>query len=306
MALVWEDAHTVALGPESGSSPVPEKSTERPPESSSSNVAFPNPLGVFRTDVKNQWVDAIFGPSCFQRSNEAPSEQNGGIREGVGLAGIKSYVAYEASIPAGAGQSGTATAPPSIPESPTQTNRLGITLCRLPLGLYVRAVDVTGEAYSAGIVPGSVLIEINGLVVLGEPSHKILERFWQYEYEGTAIGSGPPGGGSDDNSVTTNESVNRGGSAQRCTFGGVQCPIALRFIRDGRIYSALLLSKAPFGISWAPCGNFALVQKAYSFAEAAGVRRGCLVVAVNDRSLRGMDHIDTAEELKRLFACGVS
>ena len=68
----------------------------------------------------------------------------------------------------------------------------------------------------------------------------------------------------------------------------------------------MLFTKGPFGISWAPCGNFALVQRSYSFAQAAGVRRGCIVAAVNGKSFRDLDHEGIALALKDAFAAGVS
>ena len=401
MQLVWEgNGTTLTLGPEEP--PVATGRGGRPTAgpvdldatinttTSGDARAFPNPVGAFRSDVRNAWIDALFGPTDFPSihstaeaavaaaveddiredagSGSTTSKPKVPAVEGVGLAGIKSFVAYGAVIPAGAAASSAAAAasPDASPNaSPTksatsrggspsksvissitsgtlgasvrehanadaegtpQQPRLGITLSRIPLGVYVRSVAATSEAYFAGILPGSILVDINGLGVLGEPTHKLLERLWQYENVASTLGGGGGGDGgiaatmkgdeegngnnngdaSSPNPKSTNPSQNSSSTSQYCTYGGIQGPVALRFIRNGRLYTAILLGKAPFGISWGPCGNFALVQRSYSFAERAGVRRGCLVAAVNGRSLRDMDHVDTAEELRRLFVGGVS
>jgi hypothetical protein len=62
---------------------------------------------------------------------------------------------------------------------------------------------------------------------------------------------------------------------------GLTGPVALKLIHDGIVYTVVLVTGAPFGISWAPAGNFALVQRTYAHAQKAGVKRGCIVAAVN-------------------------
>jgi len=423
MRLVWEEGGaTLALGPEEP--PLPQEAaadnrggpvdldttvdtigTDGEAGGAGAKAAFPNPVGAFRSDVRNAWVDAMFGPSMDfgavheaaevaiaeaamaadddirERPPQLEGEKGGKPQpprvpavEGAGLAGIKSFVAYGAVVPAGAaaaaeaaaaeaaaaaaaspaksaasqqpaaspsscvtvataaeifrggaedgGDGGTATA--QSPPKPPQPPRLGIVVSRLPLGAYVRSVAASSEAHFSGILPGSILVDVNGLGVLGEPTHTLLERLWQYEDVASVVG----GGGGADGGIgatrsgdegwggtsrqrsgkdpSTKKKDQQGGSASYCTYGGIGGPVALRFIRDGRLYTAVLLGGSPFGISWGPCGNFALVQRSYSYAEGAGVRRGCLVAAVNGRSLRDMDHVDVAEELRRLFAGGVS
>lgn len=49
------------------------------------------------------------------------------------------------------------------------------------------------------------------------------------------------------------------------------------------------------------CGNFALVQRSYSFAKEAGIKRGCIIASVNGRSFRNLDHAQAAEALRDLF-----
>ena len=382
-------ARALALGPEEqppAPSPPPfGAEEERTPHGSILRVVthetgFPNPVGAFRTDVRSAWIDALFGPTDFAAVHQSAAEtttaaaepvavlapslfagdeagSSGGkdrpkvpVVEGVGRAGVPSFVAYGAVIPAGARASsappptGAATTPNASPAKSVASRggsgsksvassattgpttaassgegdppRLGITLSRIPLGVYVRSVAATSEAYFAGILPGSILVDINGLGVLGEPTHKLLERLWQYENVAGGGGAGgggmgarkegdTPGRSSDGPSSPPGSGSNSASSSsQYCTYGNIQGPVALRFYRDGRLSTAILLGRAPFGISWGPCGNFALVQRSYSFAEGAGVRRGSLVAAVNGRCFRGMDHVDAAEELRRLFVGG--
>eukprot|EP00592_Proboscia_alata_P001724 CAMPEP_0194375564 /NCGR_PEP_ID=MMETSP0174-20130528/24101_1 /TAXON_ID=216777 /ORGANISM="Proboscia alata, Strain PI-D3" /LENGTH=1458 /DNA_ID=CAMNT_0039155847 /DNA_START=85 /DNA_END=4458 /DNA_ORIENTATION=+ len=226
---------------------------------------------VFQKSVRNDWVDAVFGSNFFPHVTlDANVTANGtttatgkvGTQEklkyvaptrGKGLSEIESYVAYTASIPS---------------DKAKPEDKIGVTLTRLPLGVYARTVDTAGQAHASGVLPGSVLIAINDLNVLADPSPKLLERLWQYE------------GHFGDSTVGT---------------------VALKLLKDGRVYTAIFLAPPPFGISWAPCGNFALVQKSYSFAQAAGIRRGCIIAGVNDRSFRDMDHRETARELRLMY-----
>ena len=197
------------------------------------------------------------------------------------------------------------------------TQKVGVTLSRIPIGAYVRSIHINSEAYAAGIVPGSILVEINGMGVLGEPSHKLLERLWILEghfrnlldreedklhdltlEDDHDTSSSNNGNGNGNHSHSHRSSNNHGA----CLEG----PVAMTLIKDGHLYNVVLFSsgRAPFGISWAPCSNFALVQRSYSYAQKAGVRRGCIVAAVNHKSLREMDHLDTAMELKDQFSKG--
>ena len=217
---------------------------------------------IFSPNVRLEWINAMFGPDFFASPDYTPQ------RTGIGLSKIPSYVCYQVKIE-----------PP--PEETDGDAKLGVTISRIPLGVYVRGVDVDGEAYAAGIIPGSVLISINETGVLGDPTHKLLEKLWWYEGHCSAHSKN---GNSNENSGRRKPG-----------------PIAFKLIKDGVMYTAILLGKAPFGVSWAPCGNFALVQRTYSYAQKAGVRRGCLVAAVNGRNLRNMDHEQTASVLRDSF-----
>ena len=161
----------------------------------------------------------------------------------------------------------TATIPPS------QGERLGMLLSNIAIGVYVHHIEPGSEAQCAGIQEGSILVKYNEMGMLAEPTKQALERLWQYE-----------------------------GHFDRTTRD--QNPVYLTFYHEGQLYSVVLLSSAPFGISWAPCGNFPVVHRSYAFASAAGVRRGSLLAAVNGMSMRTMDHQKAAELLRDLFAKG--
>lgn len=209
-----------------------------------------------------------FFPSSIQDSKYKPPKQ------GIGLAGFRSYITNSSTIPA---------------QKIVDDEKLGVTICRIPLGVYARIVDVGSEAYAAGILPGSVLLDINGIGVLGEPSHKLLERLWLFEGHFSQ----------QDYYESQSDGPNIKPPQVRFRYQGA---VSLRFIKNGQVYTVVLFSSAPFGISWAPCGNFALIQRTYSHAAASGLKRGCLVAGINGKSFRSMDHSGTAAELKSLFS----
>lgn len=213
---------------------------------------------IDKQSIRNEWVDSLFGKDFFPREQDpCPIDYTPALK-GVGTANVPSYVAYSATI---------------YGRPPNEKEKIGVTISRLPLGVYVHAVDPGSEAYNAGVIPGSILVDVNGMGVLGEPSHKLIERLWQYE--GFSVKEGNKG-----------------------TIDGL---LVLRFIKNGKMYDAMFLNKPPFGISWAPCGNFALVQRSYSFAQAAGIKRGCIIASVNGKSFRNLDHVSAAETLRHYY-----
>lgn len=234
--------------------------------SSSSMTVAPD---IFRDDVRQEWIDATFGKDFYAADEFNPP------RQGVGEAGIASYVTFGATIPPKASDGG---------------DKVGVTLSRIAIGLYARKVEPGSEAYCAGVKEGSILVDVNGMGMLGEPSRQALERLWQYE-----------GVLDNDKSSATDSSQSNNSTANGKIRHG---PLAMRFYKSGQSYTIILFSRGPFGISWAPCGNFALVQKTYSFASKAGARRGCLVASVNGRSIRDMDHQVAAAEIRNLFIQG--
>jgi len=214
-------------------------------------------LNGFRDDIRQEWIDATFGKEFYRTKGYIPP------RQGVGESGIGSYVTFGATINEKACETG---------------DKVGVMLSRIAVGLYVKRVEPGSEAHCAGVKEGSVLVDINGMGMLGEPSKQALERIWQYE-------------GHFDRELNSNDNT-------------MKEPMALRLIKGGQLYSCVMFCRPPYGITWAPCGQFPLVQKAYSFAAEAGAKKGCLVVAVNDQNIRNLDHQEAASHLRSLFVEG--
>lgn len=229
--------------------------------------------------------------------------------------------------------------PPSTSKKSTTntTPKLGITISRIPIALYVQSINQNSEAYTVGISPGSILVNINGLGMLGERSDRALERVWLYTgLFGTSSGSG--GGSSEEGGNNGGAKKNQEGNVKRSKSGTnlngsstrtnlssnstnnneykpqdlqMKKPLLLKFYKSGRTYTTLLLSGKPLvGINWAPVGNFALVHKVSmnSIASDAGVRRGTLVVAVSsgDNSGDNGSRRVVTESLRTLDHSGVA
>jgi hypothetical protein len=244
--------------------------------------------GVFRNDVRQEWIDAMFGKDFYATATTSTTATASTSiddkyippRQGSGNAGIASYVTYGCTIPAqqqraeGEGE-----------EKKDQGQKVGVTLARMALGLYVHHVEVGSQAQFTGVLPGSILVDINGMGLLGEPSRQALERLWQYE----------------GHFVNSTNKATKQQQEQHQPLG----PIAMKFYHHGETYTKIFVSSPPFGISWAPCGNFALVQRTYALAAQAGARRGCLVAAVGATTIRhDLDHEVAAAALRDLFVSG--
>ena len=233
----------------------------------------------FRSDVRQEWINAVFGPD-FTHTAELSSTTKfpQSTRQGVGLAEIPSYVSYNVSVPPG-----------------LNGDKLGITISRLPLGLYVRSVKPGTEAHCAGVKPNSVLVAINGMAMLAEPSRQALERIWQYE----GLCDEMEDSRSLESSSSTASSSASGDSANSPMR--IRDPVQMTFIYLGKLYSVLFLSNPPYGIEWSPCGNFALVKRSYGHGASIGIKRGSLVAAVNGTTLQDLDHTTAAAELRQAF-----
>jgi hypothetical protein len=199
---------------------------------------------VFRPHIREEWINAVFGRDFYATTdNTTPSSSYQAPSQGVGLSGIPSYVTYAVTIAGGAADT-----------------KVGVTISRFPLGLYVRKVLPGSEAFFAGISPDSVLVDVSGMAMLVEPSRQALERLWQYEghfQESTANSN-------DDALLFDHRNADGGlvphGNSEKKR--AVREPVSLTFIKNGELYSVLMLSNPPWGISWAPCGNFPLVKQA--------------------------------------------
>lgn len=239
---------------------------------------LPPPIleGIFRDDVRREWIDAMFGKDFY---NDDEGNDYTPPRQGVGAAGVASFVTYGCTIPA-----------EEVCEEKKEDKKVGITLARMAIGLYVHYVEAGSQAQMAGVKPGSILVNINGMGLLGEPSRQALERMWHYE-----------GHFRKHRAAAARQNSN----AEKDTDDAMG-PLALEFYHHGETYTALFFSSPPFGISWAPCGNFALVQRTYALAAEAGARRGCLVAAVGPKAnmRNNLDHEVAASELRDLFVSG--
>ena len=359
---------------------------------------------TFRKDVRNDWVDAVFGTNFFPSSNstttatssatvasessntnEKTSTIDFSVRQITGQAGIPGTVVHGVIL----------HSPPPPPDTPitvvttnsnsqprhltisssststllsrrqqqrsnqsqttpppqqqrndnnntssgsiqnSNTNKLGMTISRIPLGLYVHSISVTSEAYAVGISPGSILVDINGksgdsdessssssssattsdgenqhhhhhrMGMLGERSDRALERLWQYEglfsdnnncHRDLVVGEEEEEEEEEEIKTTNNTDLR------------IKKPLLLRFYKAGRLYTKLLLSGKPLsGITWAPCGNYTLIHnvRTGSVAYTCGIRRGSLIVGIiNDGttlSLRTMDHACMARYISEKF-----
>jgi phosphatidylinositol 3-kinase len=184
----------------------------------------------------------------------------------------------------------------------SQQPSLGMTLSRLSLGLYVRAVRPGSEAWCAGVEENSVLVGINDgeLNLLAEPSKSALERIWQYEgYCSSINNAGAKDRASEERSNSSNRDSDarnrRRPSSTADSKMKIRDPISMTFIRDGKLYKVLFLSDPPYGIDWGPCGKFCLVQrvKPGGIADRAGVRPSSIVAGIytkrNDESSEAQD-----------------
>jgi Phosphatidylinositol 3- and 4-kinase len=246
-----------------------ETSTPLSMKSSSSSEERP-PQHLPLDSVKQEWIDACFGndfllPHCPV--------------SGEGVSGT--YQTATVSIPAGS--------------RCTTNNKVGVTVAKLAVGLYVKSVVPGSEAAVVGIQPESVLLAVNDLPVLAEPSKQLLERLWQYEgYFLEKDDSADPNRSTQPQTVSNSEA-----DAVICE------PVALKFVYRRQIYTVIMLSNPVWGIQWAPAApNMPLVKRVYSFAADAELRKGSLVAAVNGRTFRDMDHVQTAIHIRDLFENG--
>lgn len=247
-----------------------------------------------RDDVRRNWIHAMFG-SDFPHGTSFKA--NGSRRKGMGLANVAPFSAYQVSIPA---------MPPSAPSD----QKLGISVARLALGIYVRHVQPGSEAWCAGIPVNSVLVSINGMNLLAEPSKQALERLWQYEGRAAetiaALSNncrkeilqsiGRPSTDSTSKSHTTMASAL-----------SIQQPIHITFFHQEKLITAVFLSIPPYGIDWGPCGNFALVKQSTSHGKSAGVLKGSIIANITSPSsaishdIYEMDHTVAADALRTLY-----
>lgn len=172
---------------------------------------------------------------------------------------------------------------------PKNEQRVGLTLSKLALGLYVYEVAPYSEAQAAGVLPESILVSVNEtLHVWGEPSRYCLERLWQYE-------------GLFESLNSTKEEATR----------APPLALTLYHVATQSLYTCILLT-SPFGIEWKPCGNFCHVARSFSKARQAGIVKGSLLVGLQEgqnvsHTLRTLeDHVDWGVQLQQMASSGSS
>ena len=340
--------------------------TSRSSSSSSSSKGYVEE-DTFRSDVRAEWIRAVFGNEFPEReqatteplSKSATTTQNDNNWKGIGLAGIKSYVSYTVGlkVPRSSSDalpliptetittiktttnlnnnqqennlnqirgssiskmeeiirdkvhdekpSSSSSLSPQQQQQQQQHPSLGMTLSRLSLGLYVRAVRPGSQAWCAGVEQNSVLVSINDgeLNLLAEPSKSALCRIWQYEgyccsngnntsekvdtSNHTTTTTNNKNYDDDDDVATTNDShIGRSSSKKTNLIMQIRDPISMTFIKNGTLYKVLFLSGPSdgvgFGIDWGPCGKFCLVQRVRSdgIAHRSGVKPSSIVAAI--------------------------
>lgn len=207
---------------------------------------------LFRDDVRQAWIQAVFG-SDFEAGVSGPC-----IKKDFVIS--PNHPQQEASL-----------------SETDDEGKLGMTVSRLALGLYVHSVTVGSEAYFLNIPQGAILVSINGLGFLAEPSRQALERIWQYE-----------------GYFTEEEEKKSEGTA-------LSEPIEMQFYYKGLVRKYLFLCPPPYGILFGPCGNFPLVRRVYAQAAQAGVPRGSLLARVNKETFIENDHVGMALALKEEY-----
>lgn len=176
---------------------------------------------------RQDWIDAVYGKDFFSNpSYIAPSS-------GSGLADIGDYVCYNVNL-----------------ERKDKISKLGLSLTNLKLGLYVSKVQRHSEAEYAGIIPGSVLVAVNGAGLLCEMSVHALESVWLLEH---------------------------------CKLIRKTFPIAeMKFIHKGKAYMVHMFSNN-FGIEWDSVGDFTVVQKA---PREGDIKKGSLLLQFDELNFR--------------------
>lgn len=270
---------------EDGTPLVPLKSSSTRSRSNKSSASVEPPPD----SVKQEWIDACFGndfllPHCPV----------------AGEGAMGSFQTVTVSIPEGASRRSSSV----LQDAANNSDKLGVTVSRLAVGLYVKSVVPGSEAAIAGIRPESVLMAVNDLPVLAEPSKQLLERLWQYEgyfLETTTTTLDDD----DDINKRPTQPHHQVANNNNEPDGVIREPVALKFVLKRRIYTVIMLSNPVWGIQWSPAAsNMPLVKRVYSFAADAGLRRGSLVAAVNGRTFRDMDHVQTATHIRDLFENG--
>lgn len=110
----------------------------------------------------NETIDETVGMSLFKTPSKSNNNGNNGrasAKYTVSQSADASSIAQSHNMP-----SNTTTASANQQPAPL---KLGIVISRIPVGLYVHCIPPNSEAYTVSISPGSILIDGNGMGLLG-------------------------------------------------------------------------------------------------------------------------------------------
>jgi phosphatidylinositol 3-kinase len=228
---------------------------------------------VFRDSVREEWMLASFGPGggSASRSGSPAHTGNSNIKAGVCVSGggtcstitrtlrrrrLSESAARDQPASIGSGSHDDS----SNNSASTGSDKLGMTLANVSVGLYVHHVVAGGEASLVGIPSGAILVRVNQHPVVAEPTKAVLERVWlsesqqqHHQQQGVALAS----------------------AADTAATGTV-----LEFWHNSQSYHAVFLSQQ-WGIAWAPAVQCCSVKRVYAQAARVGVVRGSWLLAVN-------------------------
>jgi hypothetical protein len=241
--------------------------------------------------VKQEWIDAVFGRDFLSSSTDCNSKRVG-----------------SSPITGGQYHMSTTTIPipkisPRLSEEQRQQSsnaKLGISISRLAVGVYVKSTVPNSEAAICGIESGSILTSINDLPVLAEPSHSLLSRLYQYEGYCSSATNDMPEVSTNDITQSSYATTAKNTSSD----GIIHEPVVLKFVYKHETFNVLMLSNpSSWGIQWASVmPNLSLVKRVNSIAADHGVPRGSIVVALNSKcTIRSMDHVETALQIRNLY-----
>lgn len=225
-----------------------------------SPLIMAGPVVVFRSDVRDDWMAAVLGTEALDQ-----------VKPGIGFGKVASCGPYRTvgkTLPRP--QRGTTHSPPpplaqkgtpqqlSTTTNSPQSGKLGMTLSQVSYGLCVHRVIPQSEASLIGLPDGAILVRVNGMCVLAEPSELALERLW--ECEATSSTSGV---------------------------------VVLEVWHRGHLYQTAILGGAPWGIAWAPAVRMVQVTRVRGLAAQSGIPNRSWLLAIDDVPVQSLEHAGT-------------
>ena len=191
---------------------------------------------------RKEWIDAVYGPNFFSTPSYIPPSR------GSGLAGIGEFICYSVEL-----------------KRNHNDSKLGLSLSNIRLGLCVINVKRHSEAEYAGVIPGSVLVSINGVGLLCEMSVSAIGVVWMLEH----------------------------------------CPISrgslriveMELIFKGKKYTVHMFSNN-FGIEWQSVDDFTVIQNA---PKEGDIKKGSLMLSFNDLTFRSTNTAQFASSISEIL-----